>query len=64
MADANDPIDPESEQSAYAESRWPMAGAVVTAMVLTFLLPDDFRLAPRWFLVTIEGLLFATLIAA
>ena len=25
MADANDPIDPESQQSAYAESRWPMA---------------------------------------
>jgi hypothetical protein len=64
MADANDPIDPESQQSAYAESRWPMAGAVVTAMVLTILLPDDFRLAPRWFLVTIEGLLLATLIAA
>ena len=40
MADANDPIDPESQQSAYAESRWPMAGAVVTAMVLTLLLPE------------------------
>ena len=62
--DANDAIDPESQQSAYGESRWPMAGAVLAAMVLTLLLPDDFRLAPRWFLATIEGLLLATLIAA
>jgi uncharacterized membrane protein len=61
--DANDPIDPES-QSAQTESRWPMTGAVVAAMVLTLLLPDHFRLAPRWFLATIEGLLLATLIAA
>jgi hypothetical protein len=58
------PIDPESHESAYAESRWPMAAAVVAAMALTLLLPDDFRLAPRWVLPLVEGLLLATLIAA
>jgi hypothetical protein len=41
-----------------------MAAAVVAAMALTLLLPDDFRLAPRWVLPLVEGLLLATLIAA
>ena len=41
-----------------------MAAAVVAAMVLTLLLPDDFRLAPRWVLPIVEGLLLMTLIAA
>ncbi len=49
--------------SAYGESRWPMAAAVVAAMVLTVLLPDDLRLAPRWLLPTIEGVLLVALIA-
>jgi hypothetical protein len=61
--DASDPIDPESQESAYAESRWPMASAVVAAMVLTILLPDDLRLAPRWLLPLVEGLLLVALIA-
>jgi hypothetical protein len=30
-----------------AESRWPMAAAVVAAMVLTFLLPEGLRLVPN-----------------
>jgi hypothetical protein len=62
--DGTEPIDPASRESAYAESRWPMAAAVVAAMVLTVLLPDDFRLAPRWVLPIVEGLLLVTLIAA
>ncbi|MFI8103251.1 hypothetical protein [Streptomyces sp. NPDC086023] len=45
------------------EPRWPMAAAVVTAMVLTVLLPDDLRLAPRWLLPSVEGLLLLALIA-
>ncbi|MFF9012462.1 hypothetical protein ACF09C_05750 [Streptomyces sp. NPDC014870] len=45
------------------ESRWPMATAVVLAMVLTLLLPDDLRLAPKWVLPSVEGLLLLTLIA-
>ncbi|MEV7565760.1 hypothetical protein [Streptomyces tanashiensis] len=47
----------------YGEARWPMATAVVTAMVLTVLLPDDLRLAPRWLLPAVEGLLLLALIA-
>lgn len=58
--------DPDAQgpsESALGESRWPMAAAVVAAMVLTILLPDDLRLAPRWLLPTIEGLLLLALIA-
>ncbi|MFJ6423887.1 hypothetical protein [Streptomyces hydrogenans] len=37
--------------------------AVATAMMLTTLLPDDLRLAPRWVLPTVEGLLLLALAA-
>ncbi|MFI8522372.1 hypothetical protein ACIGEZ_31885 [Streptomyces sp. NPDC085481] len=40
-----------------------MAMAVVVAMVLTLLLPDDLRLAPVWVLPSVEGLLLLALIA-
>ncbi|WP_328619687.1 hypothetical protein [Streptomyces sp. NBC_00354] len=53
---------PEPHES-FGETRWPMAGAVVTAMVLTMLLPDDLRLAPIWVLPAVEGLLLVALIA-
>lgn len=46
----------------FAEARWPMAAAVVTAMVLTLLLPADLRLGPQWLLPLIEGLLLIALI--
>jgi hypothetical protein len=46
----------------FAEARWPMAAAVVAAMVLTILLPDDLRLGPQWLLPTIEGALLLALI--
>jgi hypothetical protein len=45
------------------ESRLPMAAAVVTAIVLTILLPEDQRALPAWVLPLIEGLLLAALIA-
>ena len=61
---ARDPVDPRDAESAFAESRWPMAAAVVAALVLTVLLPDDLRLAPRWLVGTVEGLLLVVLIAA
>jgi hypothetical protein len=32
------------EGDVVGEARWPMAGAVLAAMVLTLLLPDDLRL--------------------
>ena len=41
-----------------------MAGAIVAAMVLTVLLPDDVRLGPQWVLPSIEGLLLVAVIAA
>ncbi|MFB7331163.1 hypothetical protein ACFC00_05900 [Streptomyces adustus] len=53
----------EPQQAAHGEARWPMAGAVIAAAVLTLLLPDDLRLGPRWALPLVEGLLLVALIA-
>lgn len=39
-----------------------MAGAVLAAMALLLLMPDDLRLGPRWLLTCVEGLLLVTLI--
>ncbi len=58
-----DPGAPGPSDATYGESRWPMAAAIVATMALTVLLPDDLRLAPRWLLPTIEGLLLVALIA-
>ena len=44
------------------ETRWPMTGAVLAAMFLTFLLPDDLRLGPSWALPAVEGVLLLALI--
>jgi uncharacterized membrane protein len=63
MSDDADPGASKPRESAYRESRWPMAAAVLSAIVLTILLPDDLRLAPRWLLPAVEGLLLAALIA-
>ena len=41
-----------------------MAGAIVAAMVLTVLLPDDVRLGPAWALPLLEGALLVAVIAA
>jgi hypothetical protein len=46
------------------EARWPMAGAVLAAMVLTILLPDEVRLGPQWLLPLVEGVLLVAVIAA
>ncbi|MFC5802221.1 hypothetical protein [Streptomyces formicae] len=65
-ADADGPDDrhgPESQQAVFGEARWPMAGAVIGAMLLSQLMPDDLRLGPRWLLPLGEGLLLVTLIA-
>ncbi|MGW7366741.1 hypothetical protein ACWGI8_25705 [Streptomyces sp. NPDC054841] len=64
--DAGGPSNPhelEPQQAAFGEARWPMAGAVIVAMALTLLMPDDLRLGPRWLLPFVEGLLLVTLIA-
>jgi hypothetical protein len=51
------------DDAVVGEARWPMAGAVVAAMVLTILLPAAFRLGPRWLLPLIEGTLLVAVIA-
>ncbi|MFE7804938.1 hypothetical protein ACFU51_09800 [Streptomyces sp. NPDC057430] len=57
------PQGPPQDTEPVGEARWPMAAAVVTAMVLTLLLPDALRMAPTWVLPSVEGLLLLTLIA-
>ncbi|WP_187282989.1 hypothetical protein [Streptomyces sp. MS191] len=49
--------------ASFREPRWPMASAVLAAMVLTMLLPDGLRLAPRWVFPVVEGALLLALIA-
>ena len=51
-------------ETVSAEARWPMAGAILSAMLLTVLLPDDVRLGPQWALPLIEGVLLIVVIAA
>ena len=46
------------------EARWPMAGAIVAAIVLTVLMPDYIRLGPEWVLPSIEALLLVAMVAA
>ena len=53
-----------AEDDVVGEARWPMAGAVLAAMVLTILLPDAVRLGPKWLLPLIEGILLVAVIAS
>lgn len=52
-----------AEDSVVGEPRWHMASAVLAAVVLTILMPDDVRLGPNWLLPIIVGVLLAALIA-
>ena len=51
------------EARVIGEPRWPMAAAVVVAIVLTIIVPSDQRLLPAWVLPVIEGVLLVALIA-
>ena len=44
------------------ESRWPMALAVVGIVALTAVLPQDLKLAPRWFFPPIELVLLGAIV--
>src|SRR6185295_17028691 len=55
-------MSPEVKDEVVGESRWPMAGAVVAAMILTILLPDSVRLGPSWLLPAVEGVLLVAVI--
>jgi hypothetical protein len=57
-------MEPVRGETGGAEARWPMAGAILSAMLLTALLPDDVRLGPAWALPLIEGVLLVAVIAA
>jgi hypothetical protein len=46
------------------ERRWPMALAVVVAIVLTLLVPGSLRHGPIWLIPVIEGLLLGVLVFA
>ena len=52
-----------SADDVVSEARWPMAGAVLAAIVLTTLLPDSVRVGPRWLLPLIEGILLVAVVA-
>jgi hypothetical protein len=52
-----------AEDFVVGEPRWPMASAVVAAIVLTILMPDDLRLGPNWLLPFIVSVLLVALIA-
>jgi hypothetical protein len=54
--------EPGVEDTVVGEPRWHMASAVVAAIVLILLMPDDLRLGPRWLLPLIEGGLLVALI--
>ena len=57
-------MEPVRREAGVGEARWPMAGAIVAAIVLTVLLPEDIRLGPQWALPSIEALLLVAVIAA
>ncbi len=52
-----------AETEVVGEARWPMAGAVLAAIVLTALLPAAVRVGPRWLLPLIEGALLVAVVA-
>jgi uncharacterized membrane protein len=61
--DADEPVDERFDvEQPIGEARWPMAGAVVAAMVLTILLPSEIRILPVWVSPTVEGVLLIALV--
>ena len=62
MARTPEPRDAGAQAQVVGEARWPMAAAVVTAMVLTLLLPEGERMLPVWVLPLVEGILLVALI--
>jgi hypothetical protein len=55
--------EPRAEDLVVGEPRWHMASAVVAAIVLTILMPNDVQFGPNWLLPLIEGVLLVALIA-
>jgi hypothetical protein len=55
--------EPAAEDLVVGEARWHMASAVIAAIVLTILMPDDLRFGPNWLLPVIVGVLLVAQIA-
>ena len=55
--------DSAAEDLVVGEPRWPMASAILAAIVLIILMPDDLRLGPNWLLPVIVGVLLVAHIA-
>jgi uncharacterized membrane protein len=51
-----------TDKAVAGEARWPMAGAVLAAVALTVLLPDDLRLGPVWLLPVVDAVLLVLVI--
>ena len=54
---------PAKRKQIVGERRWPMVAAVLVAVVMHELLPDDFRLAPLWIYPVIMAVFLVLLIA-
>jgi len=63
VAESADRRAAEPEARIIGEARWPMVVAVLAALVLTLVLPEDLRLLPKWVLPLVEGVLLVALIA-
>jgi hypothetical protein len=53
----------EPSPGPVGEARWPAAGAMLAAIVLTVLLPDGERVGPGWLLPAIEVVLLVAIVA-
>jgi len=56
-------VDEALETASIGERRWPMTLAVVVAMVMHQVLPEDFRLAPLWIYPVVMSAFLVMLIA-
>jgi uncharacterized membrane protein len=63
MSSGSQPAVLDEAEPRAAEARWPMAGAVIAAMILVFLSPDAVRPGPNWLVPLLAcGLLVALVV--
>jgi hypothetical protein len=59
---SDDPRTDSDDEQVVGESRWPMAGAVLTVILLTIFLPKSVRVNPSWIVPGLEAALLVVLI--